>query len=263
MIHPQLANVGKGNNPLSYQFLLAYNEVRRAQFGNAAIVFATTLLLLHGGMTPPGFTKGQVNVRHKLAPHSPKNKTLYNVWSIDGLGSLAEGMKYDSIEELMHKVLTNDWAIYFADKLFDYSFNEFEKNKAYKRVTSIDLIYLGPINLGPGVDPKAIKSLRVYGTHHAQDKNYTTKNNLYKNEVFPKLYINDSEVGVKCTAFDFAKHTGYGFKSGSSGGRKQMEVSKNVIYPLLAKYRKTGLPQEMQFSSEAKKSDFTAKVVLK
>ena len=68
----------------------------------------------------------------------------------------------------------------------------------------------------------------------------------------------------------FMHHTVFG-KNASTGalsGRKVMEVSANLIQPLLANYRETWTQQEMEFSSahgrgRSNKVDFTAEVVLK
>ena len=255
LLFSQFKAVGKGNNALSHQYIQAYYDVQRAHVGNIPIRIAATLLVLVGGRQPPNFNQGEVTVQHKLARHSPNNPKISDVWIIEGLQSLLKSMKYKSLYEFMHDLLDVGWAIYFEDKLF--LLNEREKNKAYKNESTISLIYLGEIDLRPGMDPKKLQSLRTVG----RGNNIGSKNDQYKREVFPKLYVNGSNVGVTCNAKEFMRHTGFGknASTGSLSGRKVMEVSANLIKPLLANYRKTWTQQEMEFSSK----DFKAEVVLK
>ena len=259
LLFSQFKAVGKGNNALSHQYLQAYEDVRRALFGNIPIRIATTVLILDGGRLPPNFNQGEVTVQHKLARHSPNNPKISDVWIIEGLLSLSKSMKYESVRDFMHGAFCAGWAIYFEDKLF-WELNLQELNKAYEdESTSISLIYLGGIALRPGMNSEGLKSLRSMGA----GDNIESKNDQYKREVFPKLYVNGSNVGVTCNAKEFMRHTGFGknASTGSLSGRKVMEVSANLIKPLLANYRKTWTRQEMEFSS--KDSTFEAKVVLK
>ena len=258
LLFSQFKAVGMGNNLLSHQYLQAYYDVRRALFGNKPIKIATTLLILAAGRQPPNFNQGEVTVRHKLDRHSPNNPKISDVWIIEGLLSLSKSMKYDSVAEFLHDAFDASWAIYFEDKLF-WELNNQELNKAYEdESTSISLIYLGEIDLRPGMNAEGLKSLRA-----AWGSGIKSKYDQYKREVFPKLYVNGSNVGMKCGAREFMRKTGFGKNAitGSLTSRKVTEVSTNLIKPLLANYRKTGTQQKMEFSSKDFK--FKAKVVLK